>query len=207
MIYIKKVIKLEKIIPRKVYREFIEWAKANPGTWVERSKKVAEAAKRIAKASGLDENKAYIMGLLYDIGRIKGNTGVRHTLDGYNFLKEKGYEDFARVCITHAFVTQDVTNTIGEYDVTNDEYDFLRQYLENIKYNEYDKLIQLADSMAMPDRLVLLETRLIDVCLRYGMNDNMLETVKGIFKIQDEIEQKLGYSIYKLFPEIKEQFA
>ena len=152
----------------------------------------------------MDENKAYIFGLLYDIGRVKGNTGVRHTIDGYNFLKEQGYGEIARICITHAFITKDVTNTIGEYDVTNDEYDFLRQYLENTKYNEYDKLVQLADSMAMPDRFVLLETRLMDVCLRYGMNENMLESVKGIFKIQGEIEKKLGYSIYRLFPEIKD---
>jgi len=147
------------------------------------------------------------MGLLYDIGRIKGNTGVRHTIDGYNFLKEQKYDDIARVCITHAFITQDVTNTIGEYDVTNDEYDFLRQYLENTKYNEYDKLVQLADSMAMPDRFVLLETRLMDVCLRYGMNENMLESVKEVFKMQAEIEEKLGHSIYRLFPEIKDNIG
>ena len=158
------------------------------------------------KLFGLDENRAYVYGLLYDIGRIKGNTGVRHTIDGYYFLKEQGYDEVARVCITHAFITGDVRNTIGEYDITTSEYDFLRQYLENIKYDIYDKLIQLADSMAIPDRFVLLETRLMDVCLRYGMNDNMLESVKGIFSIQTEIEEKLGHSMYKLFPEIKEQF-
>lgn len=195
---------MEKLNSKEIYNLFIEWSKQNPGTWVNRSINVAEVAKRIAKEIGLDEEKAYILGLLYDAGRVKGNTGVRHTIDGYNFLKEQGYSEFARICITHAFITKDVTNTIGEYDITNHEFDFLRRYLEEVEYNEYDKLIQLADSMALPDRIVLIETRIIDVCLRYGMNDKALKNTKGIFEIKKEIENKLGDSIYNLFPEIKE---
>ena len=88
--------------------------------------------------------------------------------------------------------------------MTNHEYEFLKRFLEEVEYNEYDKLIQLADSMAVPDRIVLIETRIIDVCLRYGMNEKALENTKGIFKIKEEIEEKLGHSIYNLFPEIIE---
>ena len=157
-------------------------------------------------AFGLDENKAYIFGLLYDIGRVKGNTGVRHTVDGYLFLKEQGYEEVSRICITHAFITKEVTNTIGEYDITSGEYDFIRRFLEEVSFDEYDELIQLADSMALPDRIVLVETRLMDVCLRYGMDEKALENTKGIYKILKGIEEKLGHSIYKLFPEIGETF-
>jgi len=160
----------------------------------------------LRKLCGIDAEKAYICGLLYDIGRIKGNTGVRHTIDGYNFLKEQDYEEFSRICITHAFITKDVTNTIGEYDLTNNEYDFVRRYLGEITFDEYDKLIQLADSMALPDRIVLVETRLMDVCLRYGMDERALENTKGIYRIQMEIEEKLGHSIYKLFPEIRKTY-
>jgi len=122
-------------------------------------------------------------------------------------LKEQGYGEFSRICITHAFITSDVTNTIGEYDITNDEYDFIRRYLVEIEFDEYDKLIQLADSMALPDRIVLAETRMMDVCLRYGMDEKALENTKGIYLIQMEIEEKLGHSIYKLFPEIKKTYA
>ena len=190
----------------KVYEMFMEWSKENPGTWIFRSINVAEVAARIAKATGLDEEKAYAMGMLYDIGRVKGNTGVRHTFDGYNFLKEKGYDEIAKVCITHAFITGDVTNTIGEYDMTNDEYDFIRRFLREINFDEYDKLIQLADSMALPDRIVLAETRLMDIYLRYGVDEKAFENTKGIYQIQLEIEEKLGHSIYKLFPEIRETF-
>jgi len=193
---------------KKAYELFETHSKKNIGTWIERSQNVAEVAKRIAGQIGLDEDKAYTLGLLYDIGRVYGNTGVRHTIDGYNFLKEQGYEEeIARICITHAFITKDVKNTIGEADYTDDEYNFLEEYLAGVEYDTYDKLIQLADSMAIPTGIVLLETRIIDVCLRYGMDEDACNNVKGIFKIKEELEEKLGYSIYKLFPEIAENIG
>jgi len=173
---------MEEKFSEKAVKLFSEHSKKNIGTWIERSKNVAEVAKRIAREIGIDEEKAYVLGLLYDIGRIFGNTGVRHTIDGYNFLKEQEYEEsVARICITHAFITKDPKNTIGEYDLTDEEYDFLEKYLKNVEYDIYDKLIQLADSMALPDRIVLLETRLMDVCLRYGMNENAKENVSRNF--------------------------
>ena len=33
------------------------------------------------------------MGLLHDIGRREGVTGMRHTLDGYRYLLEQGFDD------------------------------------------------------------------------------------------------------------------
>ena len=41
---------MEKINPEKAYDLFIEHSKKNPSTWIDRSMKVAEVAKRIAKA-------------------------------------------------------------------------------------------------------------------------------------------------------------
>ena len=39
---------MRKTAAEKVYEQFNEWSKQNPGTWINRSMKVAEAAKRIA---------------------------------------------------------------------------------------------------------------------------------------------------------------
>lgn len=41
----------------------------NPGPWVKHSANVAAAAKIIAGASGLNPEKAFVCGLLHDIGR------------------------------------------------------------------------------------------------------------------------------------------
>lgn len=58
----------------------------NAGKWVNHSMNVAEAAKRIAEASGkLNVEKAFVCGLLHDIGRRTGIAAVRHIIDGYDY--------------------------------------------------------------------------------------------------------------------------
>ena len=65
---------MEKIFSDKAYELFKKHSEKNIGTWIERSQNVAEVARRIAKEIEIDEEKAYVLGLLYDIGRIFGNT-------------------------------------------------------------------------------------------------------------------------------------
>lgn len=75
--------------------------KMNAGKWVAHSHNVANAAKRIADASGyLDVDKAYVCGLLHDIGRRTGIAAVRHIIDGYDYAIAKGWDEIARVCLT-----------------------------------------------------------------------------------------------------------
>ena len=59
--------------------------KSNPTAWAEHSKYVAKACKIIAeRCEDLDEEKAYIYGLLHDIGRYAGITSEKHLIDGFN---------------------------------------------------------------------------------------------------------------------------
>ncbi|MFX0076865.1 MAG: HD domain-containing protein, partial [Candidatus Hermodarchaeota archaeon] len=98
-----------------------EGYKQNPGLWVKHSALVANAAQIIArKIDILDDKKAYIMGLIHDVGRGAGVFQERHTIDGYNFLKTKGYEELARICITHCFPNKNINANIGIWDC--DEY-------------------------------------------------------------------------------------
>ena len=63
----------------------------NPGPWVAHSRYVAEAARNIAtRLPTLDAEAAYVLGLLHDIGRRAGVTGMRHSLDGYTFPGSRG---------------------------------------------------------------------------------------------------------------------
>ena len=58
----------------------------NPGLWIKHSENVAAAAKIIAdNCKNLDGNKAYILGLLHDIGRRTGIYAMRHIIDGYDY--------------------------------------------------------------------------------------------------------------------------
>ena len=105
----------------------------NPGPWVAHVHNVALAAKLIAsKHPDLDENAAYIMGLMHDIGRREGRTGMRHTLDGYRFLQSLGFEDAARICLTHSFAHKDIRSGLGRWDVSTEEYQFVEDFLKNL---------------------------------------------------------------------------
>lgn len=44
----------------------------NPGPWGAHSRTAAHCAEKIAAACGLDPEKAYVLGLLHDIGRRYG---------------------------------------------------------------------------------------------------------------------------------------
>ena len=84
----------------------------NPGPWGAHSRVVAAAARAIAERDArLEPQRAYVLGLLHDVGRRTGGHGVadvRHVLDGYAFMRGLGFEESARICLTHSFPIKDV---------------------------------------------------------------------------------------------------
>ena len=67
----------EKLPTEKEAEDILLWANnQNPGPWMDHSKIAAKTAREIAELSNLDGNIAYISGLLHDIGRYKGVTGL-----------------------------------------------------------------------------------------------------------------------------------
>jgi hypothetical protein len=177
----------------------------NPGPWIAHSRHVAEAAHHIAAhLSPLDPETAYILGLLHDIGRRAGVTGMRHVLDGYRYLTVLGYEDAARISMTHSFPNRDVREIFGDWDCTPEELAFIEDYLAQVAYTDYDRLIQLCDSLAMADGFVLMEKRMLDVAFRYGINAYSLPKWRTKFGIKTDFEQRMGCSVYSLLPGIVE---
>lgn len=63
----------------------------NPGPWTKHSVNVGIAARNIAeKVLSMDADKAYIVGLLHDIGRRVGIVGIpEHVYEGYIYAKSK----------------------------------------------------------------------------------------------------------------------
>jgi len=177
----------------------------NPGPWVEHSRHVAEAARLIAPyLFPLDSQVAYVLGLMHDIGRRAGVTGMRHVLDGYRYLSALGYADAARISMTHSFPNRDVREVFGERDCTPEELAFVGDYLARVDYTDYDRLIQLCDALATADGFVLMEKRMLDVAFRYGINAYSLPKWRTTFGIRADFEQRMGRSIYTLLPGIVE---
>lgn len=181
---------------------------SNPGKWVDHSNYVAMACMYIAqKCDHLSPDTAYILGLLHDIGRYAGVTSERHLIDGYRFCMERGWEKAAQICISHAFMIQDIKSSIGEFDMPKEDYQFIEQFVTQAQYDDYDRLVQLCDSLALPTGFCLLEQRFVDVTLRYGVHPYTLDRWRKIFEIKAYFENKTGCCIYRLLPAIWENIS
>ena len=179
--------------------------RSNPGRWVEHSRFAALACKNIAsRCDGMSADKAYCFGLLHDIGRYDGISSVKHLIVGYRFCMERGWEKAAQICISHAFMIQDIETSIGTFDVSDEDYRFMADFIKNAVYDDYDRLVQLCDSLALPSGFCLLEKRFVDVALRYGTPPVTVERWKKVLEIKEAFERKTGCPIYELLPGVVE---
>ena len=169
---------------------------SNPGPWGKHSEYAALCAQRIAEAAGLDGEKAYVLGLLHDIGRKFGIYHMPHIYNGYHYMMEQGFPDVARVCLSHSFSTPDFRTYIGKYDVTDEQRDELRQLLAQMEYDDYDRLIQLCDCLAGTDGIVDMEERMLDVKRRYG--EYPQEKWDNNLWLRRYFEEKAGNDIYEI---------
>ncbi|MBE5913076.1 MAG: HDOD domain-containing protein [Pseudobutyrivibrio ruminis] len=184
-----------------VAKEILEEAYLhNPGLWREHSYSVAYAAKKIAsKTAIIDESKAYSLGLLHDIGRIKGIYQLKHVIDGYNYMMEMNFDENAKICMTHSFPIKIVDAYSGKNDCSKSETEKIQLFLSNNEYDNYDYLIQLCDAIAMPSGICYLEKRLIDVAIRNGVNNYSVAKWKSFIQIKNYFDDLLNDDIYKLF--------
>ena len=121
-----------------------------------------------------------------------------------DYLMSKGWDEPARICLTHSFPIRDVDTDIGRKDITPEQYAFLRDYLAGTEYDDYDRLIILCDSLAMAEGFCILEKRLVDTTRRYGAFPFTVERWNHIFEIKAYFEKKVGRSIYELLPGIEQ---
>ena len=178
---------------------------SNPGPWADHSRFVALACRNIAsRCPHLDEEEAYIYGLLHDIGRYAGVTSERHLLDGYCLCMERGWEKAAQICISHAFMVKDISSSIGVFDMSPDDKAFMDRFVRDAVYDDYDRLVQLCDALALPTGFCLLEKRFVDVTLRYGTHPSTIERWKAVLDIKAHFEAIMGCSIYDLLPGVVE---
>ena len=110
----------------------------------------------------------YFTACLHDIGRRFGVTHLAHVIDGYNYLSAMGFENAARICITHSFNLQTIEDYIGKKDVSDNQLEKIQSLLDSYEYDDYDRLIQLLDSTCNADGTKNLEKRMEDVKNRYG---------------------------------------
>lgn len=167
----------------------------NPGPWGDHSRVAARCAEKIAQnCRDLDPDKAYILGLLHDIGRKFGVRHLGHVSDGYSYMMSLGYDEAARICLTHSFNEPALDSYIGMFDTTTEELKLIEDALKPVVMDEYDRLIQLCDAVAGSEGVLDIEERMNDVKRRYGSypqkkwNKNL--------ELKRHFEEKMGKDLY-----------
>ncbi len=184
----------------------LQWAASyNPGPWLRHSQLVGTAARAIAdRTQHLDPLFAETAGLLHDIGRRYPGTNLRHCLDGYQIMTERGYPLIARICISHCFQLRSLSSFAGVHDVTPEQESFLNDFTRNAVFDDYDLLIQLCDTFMDGTGYCLIEKRIVDVALRYGTTSETTQKWQKILELKRHFENSIGTTIYSLLPGVVE---
>lgn len=178
-----------------------EAEQCNPGPWGNHSRVAARCAERIAGACpDLDSDKAYILGLLHDIGRKFGVRHLGHVSDGYTYMMSLGYDLAAQICLTHSFNNQTVEEYIGKFDTTEEELKLIQDKLKIAVLDDYDRLIQLCDAIAGAEGVLPMEERMEDVRRRYGSYP--VNKWNSNLKLKKYFEQKTGKDIYDILQDL-----
>ena len=187
----------------------IERQKVKDDRWITHCLSVGDSAGRIAKALNdkgysVDVDKTITLGYLHDIGKYNGESHG-HVMRGYEYLKSKGYDDeYANICLTHSYLNNDIVCTAG--GVPNpDDNPFLANFIKEHEYTIEEKLINLCDLMCpQANKVFTIDKRLIDIMTRRGAYSNTQYHIKETYKLKEYFDSLLGYNLYDLFPEIKE---
>lgn len=168
--------------------------------WIYHSICVGNCAERIAEALNLDKEKAKTLGYIHDIGKRTGEFR-NHVMNGYHYLKELGYDDeYCNICLTHSYLNNDYMCTAGGIPT---DIPFRTEFVRNHEYTIYEKIINLLDLMCT-SVVNTVDKRLIELIIRRGAYENTQYHVKEAYKLKQYFDDMLGYDLYDLFPEIKD---
>lgn len=173
--------------------------------WIDHSLCVGEAARKIAEAIKknnieVDVDKAETLGYVHDIGKMIGPSS-EHVIRGYEYLKEQGYDDdYCNICLTHSYLNNDINCTAGGIP---DDIPFRTEFIKNHQYTLEEKIINLCDLMCTT-RICTIDKRLIDIIIRRGAYSNTQYHIKETYKLKRYFDDLLGYNLYDLFPEMKD---
>ena len=89
-----------------------------------------------------------------------------------------------------------------DYDPEKENERAIKKYILNCQADDYDRLIQLCDSLAVDYGFVILEKRFVDVTRRYGIMEGYIKGWEIAFSIKEYFEKEMGCSIYDVLPDV-----
>lgn len=193
-----------RVPQREEAEALLAWAHGcNPGPWEAHCRVAGRAAQTIARAAGMDEERAYVCALLHDIGWYEGVRALHHVLAGYRLITDKGYPGAAGACMTHSFPAQDLRSYSGALDCTPREIACVEGYLAGAVYSDMDRLVQLCDALASAKGVCFIDLRLLDVVRRHGSCELLAAKLEATFSLKRRFDALCGRDLYELFlPEV-----
>lgn len=170
--------------------------------WERHSRNVAVIAEKVAGAAGMDADKAYALGLLHDIGKSVStpDENMTHHLSGYDILMGEGMPEAARIAITHTFYEGQEMEHFWDILAQGGVVERTRELLYAEPFDDYDRLIQLADNMATSEGVTTIAERFCDVLTRHVLPEPG-GNIRALYELKEYFDQKCGQNIYQLLRE------
>jgi len=169
--------------------------------YVFHTKGVAESAKIIAvNTMYLNPEKAYVLGLLHDYGKKydERKSKIFHVKAGYEEMLKMGYDDVAKICLTHSFPNKNFDDK--DYSSYLPEWlDWSHKKLKSVEYDDYDRLIQLCDMFFEGLNKVSFEKRFLGIRNRYNLKPEQTANMEKFALLNKEYFSDLcKEDVYKL---------
>lgn len=175
----------------------------NKNRWVKHCIYVGIAAGRIAEKLGLDIDYAISLGYIHDVGRKISHPN--HVIDGYHYMVEYGYIEEARSCLTHSFIDNNIYNAADKVSGPQERFDFMNGFLHSVELTLYDNIVQMCDLFCLETGFTTVEKRMLDIYVRKGVYDTTKPHFYKVMELKKRLEDKMGCSLYELFPEISKE--
>ena len=101
--------------------------------------------------------------------------------------------------MTHSYV---LMQEEFQYEPTTEAEIAIKEYIMSCEADDYDRLIQLCDSLATDYGFVIIEKRFVDVTRRYGIMEGYVKGWNKTFEIKENFEKVMGCSVYDVLPDI-----
>ena len=140
--------------------------------------RVAQNAREIAECvPHLNPEKAYIMGLVHDYGQAEERQNKKrfHGLAGYESLMAMGYDEAARACLVHSFFEWEEITPERYHSYDKECILKCAKLLKERPFDDYDRLIHLADLTVTGYKATSLEMRFEYLAATYRINEMMIK--------------------------------
>ncbi|MEM8884469.1 MAG: NUDIX domain-containing protein [Planctomycetota bacterium] len=135
---------------------------------------------------GVDPDFAARCAWVHDIGRSVEH-GPRHLIEGFRIMTELGHPAFAPTCISH-FVKGRSFEEIGDRE--------LWSACDLSSFEPHERVVALADYMALRESKGTLEQRHADLIARYGASDLLDGGYRAAHALKEEFERVSGRDLY-----------